>query len=175
LPLAAGERAYWSGAAHNRWFLLIVVGMLIESGVFSLILAKSPAASRTVLLIHLLVLPLLELFSKIRVSVAERGLTIHYGHLGWIRQRVPLARIARASAFELEPLAHGGWGYRGSLKWRGRAAVVVRSGSALRLELRDGTQLSVTVNDAETAASLLNGFVQRNAELPPSPSPALAV
>jgi hypothetical protein len=174
LPLAAGERAYWSGAAHNRWFLLIVLGMLMQSGIFSLFWSKAPLASLSVLIVQLLVLPVLELFSSIRVSVAERGLTIHYGHLGWIRQRVPLARIARASAFQLQPLSHGGWGYRGSLKLRGRVAVVVRSGSALRLELRDGTQLSVTVDDAETAARLLNGFVQRGAALPSDAPPALA-
>ncbi|HKO94107.1 MAG TPA: hypothetical protein VJU61_23300 [Polyangiaceae bacterium] len=173
LPLAVGERAYWSGGAQNRWLLLVLVGIMIEGGVFSLILP--PAVSRGVLLLHLALLPLLELFSNIRVSVNERGLTIHYGHLGWLRQRVGLDRIARASAFELEPLAHGGWGYRGSLKLRRRAAVVVRSGSALRLELRDGAQLSVTVDDAETAARLLNGFVQRSAALPSNDSAALAV
>jgi len=175
LPLAPGERAYWSGVAHNRWFLLIVAGMVIQFGIFSLLPSKAPTAFGSALLIQLLVLPVLELLSRIRVSINEQGLTIHYGHLGWIRQRVPLARIVRAAAFELEPLAHGGWGYRGSLRWRGRAAVVVRSGSALRLELRDGTQLSVTVDDAETGASLLNGFLQRGTGLPPSSSPALAV
>lgn len=173
LPLAPGERAYWSGVARNRWFLLVMVAILIETAVFRLILSKAPMASGLVLGIHLLVLLLLEHLSKIRVSINERALTIHYGHLGWIRQRVPLARIARASAFELEPMSHGGWGYRGSLKLLGRAAVVVRSGSALRLELRDAKQLCITVEDAETGAALLNGFVQRGAELPSQPSGAL--
>jgi len=173
LPLAPGERAYWSGVAHNRWFLLIVVGMFVQSAIFGLILPKAHAAFSSVLLLQLLVLPVLELLSRIRVSIDERELTIHYGHLGWLRQRVPLARIARATAFELEPLSHGGWGYRGSLKLRGRAAVVVRSGSALRLELRDGKQLCITVDDAETGAALLNGFVQRSAELPSHPGPRL--
>jgi len=175
LPLAPGERAYWSGVAHNRWLLVLAVGLVIQSWILSLVLSKAPMVSSSVLLIHLLVLPVLELLSRIRVSINEQGLTIHYGHLGWIRQRVPLARIASATAFELEPLAHGGWGYRGSLRWRGRAAVVVRSGSALRLELQDAKQFCITVDDAETAAALLNGFVQRGAALSASPPAAFAV
>jgi hypothetical protein len=152
---------------------LVLLAILIETAVFRMILSKAPVASGWVLGVHILAFLLLEHLSKIRVSINERALTIHYGHLGWVRQRVPLARIARASAFELEPLSHGGWGYRGSLKLRGRAAVVVRSGSALRLELRDAKQLCITVDDAETGAALLNGFVQRGAAPPSHPAPAL--
>jgi hypothetical protein len=39
--------------------------------------------------------------------------------------------------------------------------VVARSGSAVRLDLREGSRLSIAVDDADTAARLINGFVQR--------------
>lgn len=165
LPLERGERAYWSGGARNRWFWLIGLGIAIEGGVLRLVVGGSPVGL-PVLLVHLAVLVLLEQLSTIRVSVDERALTIRYGHLGWVRQRVALERVERATAFELEPWAHGGWGYRGSLKLGGRAAVVVRAGAAVRLDLRDGTRLSITVDDAETAARLINGFLQRRGEPP---------
>jgi hypothetical protein len=110
----------------------------------------------------------LELCSKIRVTVDERALTIRYGRLGWLRQRMAIERILAATAFELDPWAHGGWGYRGSLKLLGKAAVVVRAGQALRLDLRDGKRLSITVDDAETAARLVNGFVQRHSPTAPA-------
>ncbi|MEO8184141.1 MAG: hypothetical protein ABI895_35425 [Deltaproteobacteria bacterium] len=44
-----------------------------------------------------------------------------------------------------------------------RAAVVVRSGCALRVDFGDGARLSITVDDAETAARLINGLVLRRA------------
>jgi hypothetical protein len=45
----------------------------------------------------------------------------------------------------------------------GRAAIVVRRGQALRLELERGRELSITVDDAGTAAELINGLLARNA------------
>ena len=84
-------------------------------------------------------------------------------HLG---KRVPLERVRGAEACEVEALEHGGWGYPGNVRWPGRAAVVVRSGSAVRLQLRDGKHLSISVDDASTAAELINGFVQRRGATP---------
>jgi hypothetical protein len=171
LPLADGEPAYWSGAASNGWFLGLALFIVIEGGVVQLIVMKIPVASRLVFALHVLLVLVLELCSKIRVTVDEQALTVRYGRLGWLRQRVALERILAATAFELDPWAHGGWGYRGNLKLLGKAAIVVRAGRALRLDLRDGKRLSVTVDDAETAARLVNGFVQRRG---PAPSPGLA-
>ena len=72
------------------------------------------------------------------------------------------------------PMEHGGWGYRGSLRLTQRAAVVVRSGLALRLELQGGKRLSITVDDAGTAARLINGFVNRRTD-PTADTAAAAV
>jgi len=161
LPLSQGERAFWSGTAQNRWQLLGLAYLAAQGIALAFILGR--AAAPGVALTHLAALVLVEAFNAIAVSVDERALTIRYGRLGVIRQRIPLERVAAASAFELVPMEHGGWGYRGNLRWLKRAAVVVRGGTALRLDLAGGKRLSITVDDAETAARLISAFVQRRA------------
>jgi hypothetical protein len=81
--------------------------------------------------------------------------------LGLWRTGVALRDVVQAEAIDIRPLEWGGWGYRGSLRLMGRAAVVLRAGPGVRLELRGGRVLAVTVDDAETAAGLLNDLVAR--------------
>jgi hypothetical protein len=100
-------------------------------------------------------------FARIEASVNAEGLKVFYGVFGWPRQRLALERMVRAESIELMPLSHGGWGYRGSLTLFGRAALVVRAGPALSLELTAGKRFVVTVDDAETASKLLNGLLER--------------
>ena len=60
-------------------------------------------------------------------------------------------------------MEHGGYGYRGSLRFSGRAALVVRGGPALGLELDGGKRLSISVDDAEIGARAINRLIaQRN-------------
>jgi hypothetical protein len=175
LPLAPGERAYWSGSAFNGGLVLLALFVMLEGGVLHLAFSKTPGMAEWNVALHAFVVILFMFMWKVRVTLNERELTIHYGQLGWPRQRIPLDRILSAQTFELVPMEHGGWGYRGSLKLTKRAAVVVRSGLALRLELEGGKRLSITVDDAETAARLINGFVNRREDLTPNPpTPALA-
>ena len=53
----------------------------------------------------------------------------------------------------------------GALEVRAGQAVVVRRGAALRLELAENRRFCVTVDDAETAAKLLSGLLQREGRL----------
>jgi hypothetical protein len=155
LELGEGERVFWSGRAENPWLGLAVLGALAVAAVFITRGAWLMAA------VHGGIALLLEQFTRIRVTVSGQQLTIFYGHLGWARQRIAVSRIRRASTFDLVPMAHGGWGYRGSLGlWR-HAAVVVRRGLALRLELEGGRQLTITIDDAVAGAELVNGLVER--------------
>lgn len=103
-------------------------------------------------------------FSRISVRADREGVAIEYGPLHWPRQRIGLERISEAEVLDLRPLAHGGWGYRGSLALFGRAAVVVRGGEALVLHLAGGKRLTITVDDAQSAAGLINDLKQRAAE-----------
>jgi hypothetical protein len=161
LPLADGARAYWSGSASNR-VLLGVCGYLLLQAFVLWALAPRLRLLPVWLALHAVVFVVLELFSRIRVSVDGRGVVVRYGHLGLWTQHVPLDRIVSAHAIELDPIAHGGWGYRGSRKLFGKASIVVRSGPAVQLDLRGGQQLFITVDDAATAARLLNGLIGRH-------------
>ena len=145
--------AAWSGAAYNRWMPLILVGVLGQGAVVALLIgsAHRPALNAA----HLALLIALELFAKVRVQVDARELRVTLGYTGWLRRSLALERVAAARAFTLEPLEHGGWGYRGSLRLIKRAALVVRGGPAL-LELRDGARLVITVDDAEAGARAIN-------------------
>jgi hypothetical protein len=160
LALAAGARPFFSSGASNGWLLLAGAALLTEAIV---LFAGWPWSrlSPLTLGIHALAFVLLEHFSTIRVTIDGRGLAVRYGHLGLWTRRLSLDRIAAAQAVNVDALEQGGWGYRGGLRLFGKAAIVVRSGDALRLELRDGKQLFVTVDDAVTGARLLNALLQR--------------
>ena len=160
-PLALGpdERVFWANGASNGW-LFVTTGALVLAAAVQFARA---AIGMGCLLLGVAVVS--ELFTRIRVTVNGRFLTIRYGHLGWLRQRIGLNRIVSATSVELLPMAHGGWGYRGSLTLFRRAAVVVRRGAALRLELAENRRFCVTVDDAETAAKLLSGLLRREGRL----------
>jgi hypothetical protein len=74
---------------------------------------------------------------------------------------VPLAAIESAEVIEVHALAeYGGFGVRlGS----GRFGVILRSGQALQVLRRNGRSVVVTVDDATSAAALINGLVKREA------------
>lgn len=156
LSLAAGERAYWTGSADNRWLWPVAAGL----AVLAIMTARAPSSFAVIPpLVGLLAVVTL---ARIRVTVSERAVEVRYGLLGWPRQRIALGEIRSAEAFDLVPLAHGGWGYRGSLMAFRRASIVVRAGLALRLELDGDRRLSITVDHADEAAKLINGFVARS-------------
>src|SRR5690242_20227952 len=127
-PSAPG-RELWAASAHNPWIGLTLVLLLGHGAVMNLLLHTTAVAYLNAA--HLVLLVVLELFSKVRVRVDARGLGIRYGHLGWMRQRIALERIESARGFRLEPMEYGGFGYRGSLRSSGRAALVVRAGGGL--------------------------------------------
>jgi hypothetical protein len=166
---AGGMIPSWSGSAQNGWMPLVMVLLLGQGAVMSLFTGDTPGAAPYLNLVHVLVLALLELFAKVSVDIDQQEIRIRYGYIGWLTQRVTLARVHTARAFQLRPMEHGGWGYRGSVRFFGRAAVVVRGGPALALELTDGKRLAVTVDDADTAADVINGILSRRPPPPVAP------
>jgi hypothetical protein len=150
-----GER--WTGSAHNPWIGLTLVLVIGHGAAMNLLLHTAAVAYLNVA--HLLLLVVLELFSRLRLRVDASGLGIRYGHLGWLRQRIALERIQAARGVRLEPMEHGGFGYRGSLRFSRRAAVVVRAGWGLELVLDGGKRLAISVDDAERGAELINRFL----------------
>jgi len=159
----AGEPAAWTGRAYLAWWLPLVLAAI---GAVLVIAARSPIGAIPVALLLLLYLAL----GWIRVSVDARGLRIRYGLLPRPVTSVPLDDIRRAERIDLAPFQWGGWGYRGSRKAFSRAAVVLRGGDAIRLQLTDGSEFAVTVDDASTGAAVLADLLARKqiSGLPPA-------
>lgn len=106
----------------------------------------------------LAVSPAVWLLASVRVTTSASGVKVAYGPLRWPVTRIPLRRVTHAEAVEVVPT---GWGYRGSLRLFGRAAVIVRKGEGLELSLTGGKSFVVTVDGAVTAAALLNDELAR--------------
>ncbi len=100
--------------------------------------------------------------SSMRVTVDRRGLSVGWGPFCLPTTRIALDRVGRATGTDIRPMSWGGWGYRGSLRLMGKAAAVLRAGEGIRVDLRDGRQFAVTVDDATTGARLLNDLAARH-------------
>jgi lysylphosphatidylglycerol synthetase-like protein (DUF2156 family) len=154
-PRPPGDSAAWTGRAHLAWWLpllLVAIGVVLAVSARSAVVGAVPAA--VLLLVYLA-------FGWIRVSVDARGLRIRYGLLPRPVTSVPLDHVSQAERIDLRPLEWGGWGYRGSRKAFRRAAVVLRSGDAIKLKLTDGSEFAVTVDDAATGAAVLADLLAR--------------
>jgi len=155
MDLAPGERAVWSATLFARWPLMI--------GLVSVLLAVLAARmTGPAIAIALIVIAAASMtFARIRVSADQTGLRVRYGFTGWPRTAVPLSRIQRVSAIDVRPSEWGGWGYRGSLTLMRSAAVVIRAGPGIRLDLNDGKVFVVTIDNPGMAVALLNAELAR--------------
>lgn len=150
--LAPGARAMWIGTARSAWgaplaIILLAIGVITHQWM------------RPLGFIHFVIGLALLVFTSIRVTVDRNGVRIAYGLLHWPVQRIALAEIRQGSMLQVKPLEWGGWGYRGSLKLMRRAAIVLRSGQGMRLELEGDRTLVITVDDAEQGAGVLNDLI----------------
>ncbi|HET9058730.1 MAG TPA: DUF1648 domain-containing protein [Acidimicrobiales bacterium] len=146
LELGTGERAVWYGYSHSRWVMFVSGGLVAAGAGLLATTLWEPGIAALVVAVVLLA------FTSVRVTVNDKGLSVAYGALGIVLTRVPLRRVARAEVVEITMPS---FGYRGSLALFGKAAVVTRRGPALSVELTDGKQFLVTVDDASTGAGLL--------------------
>lgn len=154
LPLAPGERAAWTatvwspaavGVALPVVALQVVLSILLDTWVLIAVAAVIAALLATMLVL--------------RVTVSAAGLVAR-SPLGWPRVHVPLDQVVAAHAEAVSPLRDfGGWGYRVALD--GRAGFVLRAGDAIVVERTGGRTTVVTVDDAATAAALLNTLAER--------------
>ncbi len=163
MDLAPGERALWTATLSAGWPLLLGAAVLVVGVILAQLMEPSIRLWTSIALL----LPGIAVitFSRIRVTADRSGLTVRYGFLGWPRTLVPLRRIATAQAIDVRPAEWGGWGYRGNLTLMNRAAVVLRAGPGLRLDLLDGKVFVVTIDNPDTPARLLNAEASR-LELP---------
>lgn len=150
LDLPAGARVVWHGRITSRMFALLAASAAVVAAALATTGPDARLAG-----VPLLIAVATGSLSTIGVVADRRGLSIRYGPFGWPRQRLESERIEAASAIDVRPSEWGGWGYRGSLRLFRRAALVLRAGPGIRLDLVDGAVFVVTVPDAETGARLL--------------------
>jgi hypothetical protein len=146
IDVADPASAVWSGRGLGKVTTAIGVALILI-GLFTW-----GAAGMGLVLAGIVAL----MFALVRVTVAQSGVVVSLGWWGLPRWRVPLDSVTRAEVEVVRPMAYGGWGYRAR---PGVHAIVVRSGAGLRLVRGDGADLVYTVEDAETAAGLVNAIV----------------
>ena len=165
LPIRSGEVAAWTARIElPRWFLAFIVTIaaaLIVLGVI-LLLTVGPRLwpifiAPTVWLVLLLAT------AQFVVTAGPLGFTVR-SVLGWPHFGVAAADLAKAGVITVDPLADfGGWG----LRWvigptrKGRLGVITRRGPSLEVFRRDGRSIVVTVDDAGTAAAVLETYVRK--------------
>ncbi|MFI6766112.1 DUF1648 domain-containing protein [Streptomyces sp. NPDC050355] len=100
--------------------------------------------------------------TSVRVTVDRRGLTLAPTlpqAFGIRFRRIGPDRVVEATSRRVDCFGEfGGWGYR--VRGRG-SGLVLRSGEGIAVRLTSGREFVVTVDDAATAAALLNTYADR--------------
>lgn len=150
VPLAAASARTetWSASASNGW---VALGAVLP---VMLVLFLDPVWMILMVAISIVMVA----FSSVRVAANEQGVTVDIGPFGWPRTHISIDVITGAAAFDIRPMAYGGWGYRVR---SGVRAVVIRSGPAIRIERSDGPDTMVTVDDASVGAATIGTLARR--------------
>lgn len=90
--------------------------------------------------------------ASVRAAAGPNGVTIRWGLVGWPRLSYRLADIERAEVFDLS-LWWVAWGYWWTPK---RTCCTVRRGPTLRLVLRNGRTVTVSVPDPVAAVAAID-------------------
>lgn len=148
---ASTARVAWSGTAQSGW--AIGAGLLLGllTGIALVIAGSYPMA----VVVFVVEVGLVLACAQVRVTVGSHGLTAR-SPIGWPVVTIPIEEIESAEAATIEPMAWGGWGFRGSLRVLGRAAWVLRRGEGVVLHLSGGRSFAVTVDGADAAAEVVN-------------------
>lgn len=171
IALRASEQAVWlrTASMSGVGIALAVTAAVVTVGAAALaahadLRVDGAIGGGTLLIIAvaLLLIAVLAAGTAFRVRVDGDGLDVR-ARIGWPRVRIPRDRIRSAAVVDVNPMGeYGGWGWRYSVNsgW----GVVLRAGEALRVVRTDGKAFTITVDDAETGAALLNGLIARDAK-----------
>jgi len=141
-----GRHTIYTGQATNWPFVLVSAAVAVPLPILG-------NGSYTVPVVFIAVVVLVNVLTaaSIRTSAGPNGVSVRFGLLGWPRRTYRLDRIDRAEVIDLPPL-HVAWGFW----WTpSRTCYTVRSGPTLRLALRNGRTVTVTVPDPHAAVAAL--------------------
>jgi hypothetical protein len=154
VALPEGELSAWTGRTESG--PVVGLGLAAVALVLALVVVTHIWVLLTFVVVLAVILAAMALFV---VRVDRAGLTVR-SVLGWPRIRVPLDEVVRADVTDVRPVRDfGGWGLR--VGRGGRVGIVLRRGEAVLVERTGGRSVVVTVDDAHTAAGLLNALADR--------------
>lgn len=159
LELATSERVTWSRTIRLSLSAVVVIAVAVGFAVVAVVWTAVAAPAAIGVAVCALVLVMLAALCTgwWRVTVDRRGLRARSA-LGWPRVIIPAEDIRAVHAVTANPTADfGGWGWRMSVD--GRTGIIMRAGSAIQVTRASGKRFVVTVDDAETAASVLAGLL----------------
>ena len=140
-----GRVTNWTSVVISGLLLLPLVGMAVASG------SVGNTGIAVVLLAVVGLLAEVVTASDVRAACGSQGVRIHWGAVGWPRVSYSLDEIGEASVIKVPwwAVSYGFW-------WTPtRTVCTVRRGPALRLRLRNGRKVTLTVPDAHAAAAAL--------------------
>jgi hypothetical protein len=148
-----GRYSIYTGRATN-WPVVVLSGAL---AVPLLVFAKSGADSWRSLAVPSLVAAagvLLNVLTatSVRTTAGPNGVSVRFGLLGWPRWTYRIEQIEQAEVIDLPAwsVAYGFW-------WTPRrTCCTVRSGPTLRLTLRSGRTVTISVPDAPAAVAAVH-------------------
>lgn len=153
--LGSSERPAWFGNAHNHVLTTALVAL-------SIVFWFRGGGGAGIYVWTALPLLAALLFSSVNVTVTEAKVEIGLGPLRWPKKQVWIEDVAHATAGHIQPLRHGGWGYR--ICGPGCRAIIVREGDGMKLALNSGKTIIVTVDDASVAAGVINDLKSRGSD-----------
>ncbi|MGW1375761.1 DUF1648 domain-containing protein [Streptomyces sp. NPDC002446] len=156
LDLPAGTTAGWSRTISSP--PLVLMGALMLGAGLVIALVANWLSGAILGICGVLALAV----TSVRVTVDRRGLTLSPVLAAALRvrfRRIDPARVAEVTSRPVDCFGEfGGWGYR--IRAHG-SGLVLRSGEGLVIRLTSGREFVVTVDDAATAAALLNTYADR--------------
>lgn len=171
LALAPTERALWFRETTLALpGLLLILGAVTAAGAGTIIawFQADQTLAWVLTIMTAVLMAAAATTTAFRVRVDESGLTVT-SVAGFPRFRVPLADVAAVEVVTVNPMGEfGGWGLRSV---PGRFGVVLRGGPALQVTRRSGRQFVVVVDDAATAAALLEALAAGTARGTGTPGP----
>lgn len=150
---AGGGALWWTGTAPTSTTMVVLAAVLVLAG-----LVLGWVLSPWLLLVLLPLAGLLAASSRAQVTIGRARVVVAGGLAGWPRLSVPLDTVVQAQVTTTGIVEWGGWGLRVR---PGATGVITRAGEALELERTDGTRVVMTVDDAATAAAVVNTLLTR--------------
>ncbi|MFT0847304.1 hypothetical protein VR010_06045 [Actinomycetaceae bacterium L2_0104] len=162
IDIGQSERIAWlrtSTMSRGAMVLLVAIAVALTIGTVIGWLAGSAATAWILTATTVLVVALMAIMTVFHIRIDRDGLLVRSA-AGFPRFHVALADIRAVDVVAVNPVGEfGGVGIRRAPH---RLGVVLRSGEALAVSRADGPEFVVTVDDARTAAAVLEAFLRRD-------------